>query len=76
MIGPNSPSPAYSPAVVIGPIVALVGVAAPGILLASFVVTGLALMLLWRRLDARSWEERPSVVSPELVSGRTKEDRR
>lgn len=37
VIGLNATSPAYSLAAVIGPIVALVGVAAPGILLASFV---------------------------------------
>ncbi|WP_171107429.1 MULTISPECIES: APC family permease [unclassified Streptomyces] len=37
VIGLNSTSPAYSLAAVIGPIVALVGVHAPGILLASFV---------------------------------------
>lgn len=36
-IGLNATSPAYSLAAVIGPIVALVGVAAPGVLLASFV---------------------------------------
>ena len=37
VIGLNATSPAYSLAAVIGPIVALVGVAAPGVLLASFV---------------------------------------
>ena len=37
VIGLNSTSPAYSLAAVIGPIVALVGVYAPGVLLASFV---------------------------------------
>ena len=37
VIGLNATSPAYSIAAVIGPIVALVGVAAPGVLLASFV---------------------------------------
>ena len=36
-IGLNATSPAYSLAAVLGPIVVLVGVAAPGILLASFV---------------------------------------
>ena len=36
-IGLNATSPAYSLAAVIGPIVALVGVAAPGVMLASFV---------------------------------------
>ncbi len=36
-IGLNATSPAYSLAAVLGPIVALVGVAAPGVLLASFV---------------------------------------
>ena len=37
VIGLNATSPAYSLAAVIGPIVALVGFAAPGVLLASFV---------------------------------------
>ena len=37
VIGLNATSPAYSLAAVIGPIVAIVGVAAPGVLLASFV---------------------------------------
>ena len=37
VIGLNATSPAYSLAAVIGPIVALVGVYAPGVLLASFV---------------------------------------
>ena len=37
VIGLNATSPAYSLAAVIGPIVVLVGVAAPGVLLASFV---------------------------------------
>ncbi|GAA2484765.1 APC family permease [Streptomyces gobitricini] len=37
VIGLNSTSPAYSLAAVIGPIVALVGVHAPGVLVASFV---------------------------------------
>ncbi len=37
VIGLNATSPAYSLAAVIGPIVALVGVFAPGVLLASFV---------------------------------------
>ncbi|MET8749052.1 APC family permease [Streptomyces sp. NPDC004667] len=37
VIGLNSTSPAYSLAAVIGPIVALVGVYAPGVMLASFV---------------------------------------
>jgi amino acid transporter len=37
VIGLNATSPAYSLAAVIGPIVALVGVAAPGVLLVSFV---------------------------------------
>ena len=37
VIGLASTSPAYSLAAVIGPIVALVGVYAPGVLLASFV---------------------------------------
>lgn len=37
VIGLNATSPAYSLAAVLGPIVALVGVAAPGVLLASFV---------------------------------------
>ncbi|MFF8831173.1 APC family permease [Streptomyces sp. NPDC015131] len=37
VIGLNSTSPAYSLAAVIGPVVALVGVYAPGIMLASFV---------------------------------------
>jgi amino acid transporter len=37
VIGLNSTSPAYSLAAVLGPIVALVGVNAPGVLLASFV---------------------------------------
>ena len=37
VIGLNATSPAYSLAAVIGPIVALVGVSAPGVLLASFV---------------------------------------
>lgn len=37
VIGLNATSPAYTLAAVIGPIVALVGVAAPGVLLASFV---------------------------------------
>jgi amino acid transporter len=37
VIGLNSTSPAYSLAAVLGPIVALVGIAAPGVLLASFV---------------------------------------
>lgn len=37
VIGLNATSPAYSLAAVIGPIVALVGVAAPGVLIASFV---------------------------------------
>jgi len=37
VIGLNATSPAYSLAAVIGPIVALAGVAAPGVLLASFV---------------------------------------
>ncbi|QGV82319.1 APC family permease [Streptomyces ficellus] len=37
VIGLNSTSPAYSLAAVIGPIVALVGVYAPGIMIASFV---------------------------------------
>jgi hypothetical protein len=37
VIGLNATSPAYSLAAVIGPIVALVGVAAPGVLLAWFV---------------------------------------
>ncbi|MFD7096935.1 APC family permease, partial [Streptomyces xanthophaeus] len=36
-IGLNATSPAYSLAAVIGPIVALVGVHAPGVMLASFV---------------------------------------
>lgn len=36
-IGLNATSPAYSLAAVLGPIVVLVGVAAPGVLLASFV---------------------------------------
>lgn len=37
VIGLNSTSPAYSLAAVIGPVVALVGVYAPGVMLASFV---------------------------------------
>ena len=37
VIGLNSTSPAYSLAAVIGPVVALVGVYAPGIMLASFI---------------------------------------
>ncbi|MFC9268076.1 APC family permease [Streptomyces zhihengii] len=37
VIGVNSTSPAYSLAAVIGPIVALVGIYAPGVVLASFV---------------------------------------
>lgn len=37
VIGLNSTSPAYSLAAVIGPIVALVGIYAPGVMLASFV---------------------------------------
>ncbi|MFF9073479.1 APC family permease [Streptomyces sp. NPDC014735] len=37
VIGLNSTSPAYSLAAVIGPVVALVGVHAPGIMLASFI---------------------------------------
>ncbi|GAA4548163.1 hypothetical protein [Pseudonocardia xishanensis] len=37
VIGLAATSPAYSPAAVIGPVVALVGVYAPGVLLASFV---------------------------------------
>jgi len=37
VIGLNATSPAYSLAAVIGPIVVLVGVAAPGVLLASFI---------------------------------------
>ena len=37
VVGLASTSPAYSLAAVIGPIVALVGVHAPGVLLASFV---------------------------------------
>ena len=37
VIGLASTSPAYSLAAVIGPIVALVGIYAPGVLLASFV---------------------------------------
>ncbi|MFE4579190.1 APC family permease [Streptomyces chartreusis] len=37
VIGLNSTSPAYSLAAVIGPVVALVGVHAPGVILASFV---------------------------------------
>src|SRR5690349_14878131 len=37
VIGLNATSPAYSVAAVIGPIVALVGIYAPGVLLASFV---------------------------------------
>lgn len=37
VIGLNATSPAYSLAAVLGPIVALVGVSAPGVLLASFV---------------------------------------
>ncbi len=37
VIGLNATSPAYSLAAVLGPIVALVGLAAPGVLLASFV---------------------------------------
>jgi amino acid transporter len=36
-IGLNATSPAYSLAAVLGPIVVLVGVAAPGVLLASFI---------------------------------------
>lgn len=37
VIGLNSTSPAYSLAAVIGPIVALAGIYAPGVMLASFV---------------------------------------
>lgn len=37
VIGLNSTSPAYSVAAVIGPVVALVGIHAPGVMLASFV---------------------------------------
>ena len=37
VIGLNATSPAYSLAAVIGPIVALVGVYAPGVMLAAFV---------------------------------------
>ncbi|MGW0901418.1 APC family permease, partial [Streptomyces goshikiensis] len=37
VIGLNSTSPAYSLAAVLGPIVALVGIYAPGVMLASFV---------------------------------------
>ncbi|MGN9757387.1 APC family permease [Streptomyces sp. SD31] len=37
VIGLNSTSPAYSVAAVIGPVVALVGIYAPGVMLASFV---------------------------------------
>ncbi len=48
---------------------AWLGVGPPLVIGVAIFVTGLVLMLVWRTVDARFWDERPSVADPAIVHG-------
>jgi hypothetical protein len=80
IIGIASTAPAYSLAAVLAIVVVAVGVQAPAVLLASFVpmfliasslLLGVVLMLLWRSGGHREFfGRRLETVSPEVAAGR------
>ncbi len=48
---------------------AWLGVGPPLVIGVGIFLTGLVLMLVWRTVDSRFWEERPSVADPAIVHG-------
>lgn len=52
------------------------GVGPPLVIGIVIFAAGIVLMLVWRRLDARFWEEQATVVPPELVPSQVKGDGR